>query len=132
VDPADPADARTVEATGFTCAACHTGQLEYEGKLLRVEGGQAYHDARAFQDALAKSVVATWLLPSKYARFRRKAVERGFPEDKIDARFETAFDAAWGGIKARLKASPTSTRPTRGRAGSTRSSASPTSSSPRT
>jgi mono/diheme cytochrome c family protein len=106
VDPGNPADTRTVDATGFTCAACHTGQLEYEGKLLRVEGGQAYHDARAFQDALAKSVVATWLLPSKYARFRAKAVERGFPEDKIDARFETAFDAAWGGIKARLKREP--------------------------
>jgi len=51
-------------------------------------------------------VVATWLIPSKYARFRAKAVERGFPEDKIDARFETAFDAAWGGIKARLKREP--------------------------
>jgi hypothetical protein len=51
-------------------------------------------------------VVATWLLPSKYARFRAKAVERGYPADKIDARFETAFDAAWGGIKARLKREP--------------------------
>ena len=51
-------------------------------------------------------MVATWLIPSKYARFRAKAVERGFPEDKIDARFETAFDAAWGGIKARLKREP--------------------------
>ena len=105
--PVDPADPKvTVEATGFTCAACHTGQLEYEGKALRVEGGQAYHDARAFQDALAQAVVATWLLPPKYARFRAKAIERGYPADKIDARFKTAFDAAWGGIKARLKREP--------------------------
>ena len=28
VDPGNPADTRTVDATGFTCAACHTGQLE--------------------------------------------------------------------------------------------------------
>lgn len=100
VDPENPGDTRTVTAAGFTCAACHTGQLDYRGTAIRIEGGQAYHDARAFQNAIGTSVIATWLVPWKYARFRQRAIALGYPEDKLDARFKTAFDAAWGKFKA--------------------------------
>ena len=87
-----------VDWMGFTCAACHTGQLDHEGQALRVEGGQAHHDAGAFQSEMAKAIIATGLLPWKYRRFKAKAVAAGYPADRLDADFETAYDAAWTGV----------------------------------
>jgi hypothetical protein len=76
-----------VAMAGFTCAACHTGELLVGATRLRIEGGQAYHDAGAFQQAMARAVVSTWFLPWKYDRFRRRAVALGYPEARIDADF---------------------------------------------
>ncbi|OPL21957.1 hypothetical protein B5L72_34875, partial [Pseudomonas aeruginosa] len=31
----------------ITCAACHTGELRYQGKSLRIDGGAAMHSIAA-------------------------------------------------------------------------------------
>jgi hypothetical protein len=33
---------------GVTCAACHTGQLTYEGKRIRIDGGAGKFDFMAY------------------------------------------------------------------------------------
>jgi hypothetical protein len=43
---------------GPTCAACHTGQVEYQGKKLRVAGGPAMADVDLFLQDLKNSLVA--------------------------------------------------------------------------
>src|SRR6266851_5927773 len=51
VDPTSESG-ETVEVVGLTCAACHTGQVEYHGKGIRIDGGSATVDLASFQTEL--------------------------------------------------------------------------------
>ncbi|MCH2038958.1 MAG: di-heme-cytochrome C peroxidase [Rickettsiales bacterium] len=44
---------------GFTCAACHTGQVNYKGRALRIDGGPAMADMEAFLKELTLSMKKT-------------------------------------------------------------------------
>ena len=66
----------------ITCAACHTGELRYQGKSLRIDGGAAMHSIAAtvptlrggaFGQALGASMAATYN-PFKFNRFARKVL----------------------------------------------------------
>lgn len=43
---------------GYTCAACHTGQVNYKGKALRIDGGPAMADMVGFLTELQKAMEA--------------------------------------------------------------------------
>ena len=63
---------------GFTCAACHTGQLNYQGTGIRIDGGPAGTDMDSFLKDLATAV---WTVRtdkgSIHARFVKKVRDRG-------------------------------------------------------
>lgn len=44
---------------GYTCAACHTGQVNFKGNAIRIDGGPAMADMVGFLTALEKSMKAT-------------------------------------------------------------------------
>jgi hypothetical protein len=44
---------------GYTCAACHTSQVNYNGKAIRIDGGPAMADMNSFLAELEKSMIAT-------------------------------------------------------------------------
>jgi hypothetical protein len=44
------------QIVGATCAACHTRQLEVDGKAYRIDGGPAFADFQAFLSDLDKAV----------------------------------------------------------------------------
>lgn len=54
---------------GMTCAACHTGQVNYQGKAIRIDGGPATADMDKFLLALQEALVATENDPDKKKRF---------------------------------------------------------------
>ena len=54
---------------GMTCAACHTGQVNYQGKAIRIDGGPATADMDKFLLALEEALVATENDPDKKKRF---------------------------------------------------------------
>lgn len=54
---------------GITCAACHTAQLEYRGRAIRVDGGPAMFDAGAFLRDLYRALWQTRSRPARFARF---------------------------------------------------------------
>jgi hypothetical protein len=56
-------------AVGITCAACHTGELEFEGTRVRIDGGQSHADLEQFQAALLASLDATLTHNGKFNRF---------------------------------------------------------------
>ena len=62
---------------GFACAACHTGQINYHGQQIRIEGGAARHDIEAFQHELSKALMATANDDAKRARFARRIAATG-------------------------------------------------------
>ena len=43
---------------GYTCAACHTGQVNYQGKAVRIDGGPAMADMVGFLTELQKTLEA--------------------------------------------------------------------------
>lgn len=43
---------------GYTCAACHTGQINYGGNAIRIDGAPAMADVVGFLSALEKAMVA--------------------------------------------------------------------------
>lgn len=60
---------RTEPVVGLTCAACHTGQIEYRGRGLRVDGGPAMTNAGAFQTQIGVSLGLTYMSDVRFARF---------------------------------------------------------------
>jgi hypothetical protein len=49
---------RGKDYVGYTCAACHTGQVNYKGKAVRIDGGPAMADMVGFLTALQEAMVA--------------------------------------------------------------------------
>ncbi|HLJ01058.1 MAG TPA: di-heme-cytochrome C peroxidase [Bradyrhizobium sp.] len=43
---------------GYTCSACHTGQINYKGQALRIDGGPAMADMVGFLTSLQKALEA--------------------------------------------------------------------------
>ncbi|MGA8579822.1 MAG: hypothetical protein WB579_14135, partial [Bryobacteraceae bacterium] len=52
------ASAKGVEMVGFSCAACHVGELTYRGKRVRIDGGPSLIDLQAYQVEFQESLDA--------------------------------------------------------------------------
>jgi hypothetical protein len=57
------------EWVGLTCAACHTGELRYQGAGIRIEGGPAQNDIEHFRNSLGGALGAVSADPAKGLRF---------------------------------------------------------------
>jgi hypothetical protein len=70
---------------GFTCAACHTSQLNYQGTGIRIDGGPAGTDMDSFLRALA---AALWTVRVDkgdiHARFVKNVMDRGHYDSEKD------------------------------------------------
>lgn len=61
--------ARRGDDVGLTCAACHTGQINYQGTALRIEGAPAMFDMVGFLRSVSASITATLADDTKLARY---------------------------------------------------------------
>ncbi|SFN36976.1 di-heme-cytochrome C peroxidase [Dokdonella immobilis] len=68
--------------TGLGCAACHTGEVRYQGQRIRIDGGQGTLDFNMFELTLVASLQATI---NHDAAFRRFAAAQGVPADQFEA-----------------------------------------------
>lgn len=88
---------------GFNCAACHTGQINYKGVAIRIEGGGALHDAGTLQEMVGKALLATNYLPWKRARFLDAVTAAtGAPRDEVSAQLSAAAAKALAAVKQSL------------------------------
>ena len=62
---------------GFTCAACHTSQVNHNGVGIRIDGGPAAADMDGFMRALEASLSATSTDDAKRQRFVSAVLEAG-------------------------------------------------------
>jgi|CXWL01.1.fsa_nt_gi cytochrome c553 len=62
---------------GLTCAACHTSEIEYGGKTLRINGSPAQSDFPAFMINMSKALAATTEDDVKLTRFAKKIIPQG-------------------------------------------------------
>jgi hypothetical protein len=73
-------DAVKGDSIGLTCAACHTGQLERDGKKVRIDGGQSMGDLEQLQNGILASLVATLKDHNKFDRFSKHILGRSATE----------------------------------------------------
>ncbi len=98
-----------VDTVGLTCAACHTGEITYRGKIFRVDGGQANVDLDAFKKAINDTILATGGTPARLDAFKQRAVQLGFPTDRIGPEFEALYRSVVAGTSERARADATAT-----------------------
>jgi len=66
----DPATSRREDdRIGLTCAACHTGQIHYQGIDVRFDGGPAMTDLKKLELATGLSIAYTLYVPFRFQRF---------------------------------------------------------------
>ena len=63
---------RNEDYMGLTCAACHTQQLKYGNKIVRIDGGQGMGDLTMLMRAMAESIKATLADENKLKRLHSK------------------------------------------------------------
>ena len=73
-------DAINGDSIGLTCAACHTGQLEHDGKRVRIDGGQSMGDIEQLQNGILASLEATLADNKKFDRFSARVLGRSATE----------------------------------------------------
>ena len=81
---------------GMTCAACHTGELRYRGRSIRIDGGPAMTDIGAFQQQFGLAIALTYALDWRFDRFARKVLganDTPAERQKLRARLDAAIKA---------------------------------------
>lgn len=68
-------DKKQGDYVGFTCAACHTGQVSINGQLIRIDGGQALIDFTGFEIALVAALESTLIDAEKFSRFYSRILQ---------------------------------------------------------
>lgn len=82
------------EWVGFTCAACHNGQLRYKGTVISISGGSNQTlDIRALIAAMDEALVATLDDPKKFDRLAERMGQRT-PNRKEELLSRLGEDAA--------------------------------------
>ena len=65
------------EWVGFSCSACHTGQVRYHGQQIRIDGGPSHLDIETFGDELSAALVATATSVPRFTRFAMRVLATG-------------------------------------------------------
>ena len=101
--------AGAIPTVGLTCAACHTGQLSFRGRAMRVDGGQANVNLDAFKDEVMAALTYTGATPERRRAFEARAVQSGYPAGRITADFDARYRAVVAGAPVYAKVARTRT-----------------------
>jgi hypothetical protein len=86
---------------GLTCAACHTGSLNYKGTSIRFDGGPAMLNLRKLELTTGLAILYTLKVPGRFDRFANRVLGRdaGKPErDKL----REALSDVWDFLKSQI------------------------------
>ena len=72
-----PVTGKPIDGLGLNCAACHTGQINYNGRRLGIDGGPATVDLYLFTRYLGASMLATLASPLRFDRFAERVLGPG-------------------------------------------------------
>lgn len=80
---------------GMNCAACHTGQITYQGKAIRIEGAPALSDFQTFMDELIEALAKTQSDDAKFSRFANAVIRQGTASQHGALRVELREQVVW-------------------------------------
>jgi hypothetical protein len=70
----DPYTGQKITVLGITCAACHTGEIFYKDKAIRIDAGPSMIDLQKFTEALGLAITWTYYDPLRFSRFANKVL----------------------------------------------------------
>jgi mono/diheme cytochrome c family protein len=73
----NPRTGKPIDQIGFTCAACHTGRMDFGDTRILIDGGPALIDLGKFRKALAEALAMTSLSPLRFKRFADRVLGPG-------------------------------------------------------
>lgn len=90
---------------GLNCSACHTGEVSYQGKAVRVDGGPGLGDLDKMTAALNTAMIETRDQPAKWERFATKVLKaRDTPANRALLKTKLSDLIAWQLAADRLNA----------------------------
>jgi uncharacterized protein (DUF2235 family) len=106
----DPYTGQKNVVLGFTCAACHTGELFYGNQAIRIDAGPALVNLQKFSEALAFAVAWTYYDPCRFHRFAKRVlgpVHAHADEVLLRQALKYYLDTTYAEVIANLKLFPT-------------------------
>jgi uncharacterized protein (DUF2235 family) len=106
----DPSTGQKNVVLGITCAACHTGELFYGSKAIRIDAGPSLIDLEKFTEALGFAVVWTYYDPLRFRRFSHRVLGPDpTPADRnlLRQALKYYLDTSFAEFKANLHLFPT-------------------------
>jgi hypothetical protein len=106
----DPYSGQKQVVLGLTCAGCHTGELFYKGKAIRIDAGPAMIDLQKFTEALGLAVTWTYYDPPRFHRFARRVLgPNSTHADRAGLRRSLKYylDSSFAEVKSTLPLFPT-------------------------
>ncbi len=76
------------DGIGFTCAACHTGHLEYQGVSLRIDGAPAMTNLGKFREVVGLALAYTRYVPGRFDRFAERVLGKEHSKQEKESLFE--------------------------------------------
>ena len=92
---------------GLTCAACHTGHINYKGVSVRFDGGPGMVDLLKLELATGQSILSTLYVPGRFKRFATRVLgPDATPAERDELKKELSKGGAFvlGQVKALKKA----------------------------
>ena len=81
---------------GLNCSACHTSQIKYQGKDIRIDGGASLFDFQAFMETLNAALEQTYTDKVKWDRFAQRVLSddnsNSDNKDKLRKSFKKLLD----------------------------------------
>lgn len=88
----NPFTGRPQDVIGLTCAACHTGQIDYKGKGIRIDGGSAMVNLDKLRTAIGLSMLTTYYHPFRFYRFANRVLgEKASDEAREELKKELGY-----------------------------------------
>jgi hypothetical protein len=106
----DPYTGQKLAVLGISCAACHTGELFYGGKAIRIDAGPSLINLQKFTEALGLAVTWTYYDPLRFHRFAARVLGPNHPRaDQVRLRQALKYylDTTFTEVKATFPLFPT-------------------------
>jgi hypothetical protein len=106
----DPYTGQKTIVLGITCAACHTGELFYGGRAIRIDAGPSMINLQKFTEAMGLATAWTYYDPLRFRRFAKRVLGRNHPyADEVRLREEMKYylDTSFEEVKLTARLFPT-------------------------
>jgi hypothetical protein len=106
----DPYTGQKLIVLGISCAACHTGEIFYAGKAIRIDAGPSLIDLQKYTEALGLAITWTYYDPLRFHRFAGRVLGPDHPhadEVRLRQALKYYLDTTFTEFKSTLHLFPT-------------------------